>query len=175
MLKTRASILAATIFSLSFTGATPADAAQGFLRCGGNNFVRGTNNTEVNTGSITFRNFNATQPITITRLVIYNAPGVIIFDSAVSGLPAFANGLLGPADNTLDAHQTSNVFYDSFLPFQAQNDRPLQTLIQWTSSVPVLPLGVTMQQVVRERDPVTGNHLAERSRTGINCEAILTP
>ena len=174
MLKTRASILAATIFSLGFVGATPADAAQGFLRCGGNNFTRASN-TEVNTTSLTFRNFNAAQPITITRLIIYNAPGVIIFDSAVAGLPAFTNGLLGPADNMLGAHQTSNVFYDSFLPFQPQNERPLQTLIQWTSAVPVLALGVGMQQVVRERDPVTGSHLAERSRTGISCEAIVAP
>lgn len=179
MLKTSTTVLAATMFSLSFVTATPADAQQtarqGFLRCGGNNFIRGTNNTEVGTTSLTFRNFNAVQPITIARLRIYNAPGVLIFDSAVSGLPAFGNGLLGPVDNMLNGFQTSNVFYDSFLPYQAQNDRPLQTFITWTSPVPVLPLGVGMQQVVRERDPATGSHLAERSRTGLNCEAILQP
>ncbi|MGH8640717.1 MAG: hypothetical protein ACRET6_03340 [Burkholderiales bacterium] len=175
MLKTRASILAATIFSLSFAGATPVDAAQGVARCGGNNFIGGPSNTEMQITRLALRNFNAMQPITINRLVVYNAPGLIIFDSDVSGLPAFTNGILGPANSILGPHQSSVLNSENFLPFLPQTDRPLQTFVTWSSMGPALPLGVNLAVVVRQRDPVTGAQLEERTRAGGDCEQIMRP
>jgi hypothetical protein len=175
MLKTSPFILAATMLSLSLAGPAPAGAAQGFARCGGNNFIGGPSNTEMQITRLTLRNFDAMQPITVTRLVIYNAQGVTLWDSMVSGLPAFGNGILGPANNVLGPHQSSTLFSETFLPFLAQNDRPLQTMVTWSSLSPALPLGVNSQVVVRERDPVTGASLEERSRAGGDCEQILRP
>jgi hypothetical protein len=177
-LKISATILAATAFSLSFVAAAPADAAekvrQGFVRCGANNFLR-ANSTEVHTIAITLRNFDATQPITISRLRILNSTGVVLFDSTASGLPPFDNGLLGPATNVLSPNNSSTVLMDSFVPYQAQVDRPLQMFVNWSSANPALPLGVGATRLVRERDLSTGAHLAERSRNSSGCQSILVP
>lgn len=176
MLKTSAYILVATILSLGFVGAMPADAAEtarkGLVRCGANNFLRMAG-AEVQTTSLTLRNFDTAQPITITRLRVYNALGSVIYDSAASLLPVFSNGLLGPGDNTLNPHQTSSVFFDSFLSFLPQTDRPLQLIVEWSSVNAAVPLHVGSTTVVRERDLFTGFHLVERSRTGGSCESIL--
>jgi hypothetical protein len=175
MLKTSTPILVATILSLSFMGAVPADAAQGFARCGGNNFIGGPSSTQMQITRLTLRNFDAMQPITINRLVVYNAHGVVLWDSMVSGLPAFTNGILGPANNILGPHQSSTLFSENFLPFLAETDRPLQTFVTWSSISPALPLGVNSVVVVRGRDPATGAQLEERARSGGACEQILRP
>ncbi len=180
MLKTSATIFVATIFSLSFVGATPADAKekekarQGFVRCEGNNFLS-LSNTQEQTTNLGLRNFDGMRPITITGLRIYNALGALIYDSAVSGLPAFNNGILGPGNNTLSPYQSSILSFDAFLPYLAQSDRPIQIFVTWSSPVPVLPLGVNSTIVVRERNPVSGNVMPERSRHSNPCEAILVP
>lgn len=182
MLKTITYIFLGTVFSMTFTGATVAAAADtpgvgaagkanNVALCPANNFRR-LSNTEVQTTSLTLRNFDPVHPVTITRLVIYNAPGVIIYDSTILGLPAFTNGILGPTNNTLNARQTSTVFVDAFLPYQEQTTRPLQLLVEWSSTPSALPLHVGAVTVVREQNQSSGAHLAERSRSGGQCETI---
>jgi hypothetical protein len=179
MSKTIAHIFVAAIFSWSFMGGTTANAAdrasQGLVRCGGNNFLRASN-TEVHQTNYTLRNFDPAQPIVINGLRVFNATGAIIYDSAVSGLPPALNGLIGPANNTLNPHQSTVILTSSnFLPFLAPTDRPIQLLLAWSSASPAVPLDVRAIFIVRERDPATGDEGAERARNGGKCESILVP
>ena len=178
MLKTIAHIFVATIFSWGFMGATTANAAdtarQGLVRCGGNNFLR-VSNTEMHQTAYTLRNFDPAQPIVINGLRIFNATGAIIYDSAVSGLPAALNGLIGPANNILNPRQSTTILTADFLPFLAQTERPIQLLLAWSSANPAMPLDVGASRIVRERDPTTGALGAERARSGGKCDSILVP
>jgi hypothetical protein len=177
--KTSASIITAAILSVSFMAATPAEATgeiraarQGFVRCGAQSFLR-MSDTEVHYTVITLRNFDRTKPITIKRLAVYNAQGVVIYDSANSGLPSFNNGILGPANSTLNPLQSSGVNSDNFFPYLSQTDRPAQLFIVWSSTDPVRPLDVSSTTVVRGRNPVTGAHLEERTRDVNECESVV--
>jgi len=187
MLKTTAYIFLGTVISFNFMGATTAAAAElppqavgaagkahYVARCPANNFVR-LGGAELFTTSLVLRNFDAVHPVMITRLVIHNAQGVVIYDSTILGLPAFSNGILGPTNDTLNSHQTSTVFLDTFLPLQGQTTRPLQVLVESSSAPLALPLHVSAQFVVRQRDPMTGAILAERSRSGGACESTRRP
>src|SRR5438552_1586773 len=105
MLKASFYILLATIFSLTFAGATragegEATARQGVVRCIGNNFLR-LGDTEIQFTSWTLHNFDSTNPIVIERVRIFNSRGEILGDSAAPGssLPDSDNGLLGSANN----------------------------------------------------------------------------
>jgi hypothetical protein len=179
MLKTNAYICFAAIFLLSFVGAAPADANQeslkareGQVRCGGNHFLR-VNNTEEHTTNYTLANVDPTEPIIINELRVYNATGAIIYDSVVSGLPASLNGLIGPLNNTLFPNQSVVITTDTFLPYLAQDVRPIQLVIAWSSARRVLPLNVGASLKARERNSTTGAIGAERMRSGVGCESTL--
>jgi hypothetical protein len=188
MLKTIGYSFLATIIALNFMGATTAAAAdlplpalgaagktQHVSRCSANNFLR-LGGAELQSTNITLRNFDPVHPVSITRLVIFNATGTIIYDSTISGLPAFSNGILGPTNDTLSPRQSSTLGLDEgFLPFQDQNSRPLQLLVAWSSAPSALPLSVTSTRFARQRDPATGAVLAERSRSGRECETGRRP
>ena len=177
-----------TVISLSFMGATSAVAADTLLdgigttgtvynvaRCPANNFVRAPNNSQVQTTSLQLRNFDPVHPIRITRLVIYNAPGTIIYDSKIAGLPAFTNQILGPNNNTLNPHQTSVVSLDTFIQIQEQTTRPLQLLVESSSAWSALPLHVAANLIVSgpyEVSPGVFDNFAERSRSGGECNSV---
>jgi len=176
MLKTGAPVFAATILSMSFAGPALADSdklAQGLATCGGNNFVRAPANTEQQFTRYNLRNFNDTQSVTVTRLLVFSGLGNVLFDSNVSGLPVSNNLLLGPGKNILGPHQTSSFFTEAFLPNLAPIDRPVQALITWSQSGG-RPLDVESQVVTTGRDPVTGATLEERTRSTLICDQGLT-
>jgi hypothetical protein len=175
MLRTSAYIFVAAIFSLSLVGAAPADANQeslkareGQVSCGGNNFLR-VNGTEQHTTSWVLHNFDPTEPIIINEWKVFNATGAIIYDSAVSGLPASNNGLIGSANNTLNPHQTASFNSEDFLDFLNENVRPIQLVVAWSSARRALPLNVGSSIRARERIPATGAVGAERMRSGLGC------
>lgn len=182
MRKANLYVFLATILSLSFIGATGPAAADltgwgdsikvyNLARCSGNNFTR-LGGTELNTTNLLLQNFDPVYPITITRLIIYDAQGVNIYDSKILGLPEFNNGILGPMKDTLKPHQSSVEGLDGFLPLQGQTTRPLQVLVESSSVAAALPLKVIATLVVRERNPATGGILGERSRSGNQCESV---
>jgi len=179
MLKTNAYSFFAAIFLFSFAGAAPADAnggsqraREGQVSCGGNNFLR-LGGTEHQTTLWVLHNFDPTEPIIINEWKVFNATGAIIYDSAVSGLPASNNGLIGSANNTLNPHQTASFDSDVFLDFLDQNVRPIQLVVAWSSARRAFPLNVGGAIRARERNPATGAIGAERMRSGIACESIL--
>lgn len=178
MLRAKIYILFAAIFLTVFAGtalAGPSEgetgARRGVVRCGGNNFLR-LNGTESQTTFYVLRNYNSAISITIDRMIFFKADGSVLADSAVLGLPGTANGILGPLNNTLQPNQTALFASQDFLPFLDNLDRPIQLEIQWSAPEKALILDVSLVRVGRQRDPATGNMLAERSRFLRECTSI---
>lgn len=174
MLKTKTRVVAASLFSLFVAGIAPAAAqsvpVQRTLFCGGNNFLR-LAGTEAVTTAYFLRNYHPTGSVTIDRVLVFNALGVIIYNSTVSGIPASFNGLIGPANNVMAPHQTANIISDSFLPYLASTtDRPIQVQITYTGSGGAA-LEATYIDRARVRNTVTGNQEAERSRAMMACRS----
>jgi hypothetical protein len=182
MLKSTAYMLLGTAISLNFVGPGAAAAAETpfdgigsagkvyhVARCAASNYLR-LSGGELSTTSLFLRNFDPVHPITITRLIIYNGPGVAIYDSKILGLPPFTNGILGPLNNTLNPNQSSTILLDAFLPYQEELARPLQLLVESSSAPLALPLDVSAQRLARARDS-SGGHLMERSRIDGKCES----
>lgn len=148
-----------------------ATARKGTVRCGGSQSLR-LSGTEIQYASYNLRNFNAATPIAIERLTVYSATGEVLFDSGSSGLPQFSNGVLGPSDNVLDANQSADLQTFDFLPFLPGNQRPFQLEIVWSAPERALLLEVVLIRIARQRDPATGQELAERSRHTAPCKTI---
>lgn len=146
-------------------------ARQGVVRCGGNNLLR-LSGTEIHFTSYTLRNLSSTTPITVERLTFFDATGSVLFDSGASGFPAFENGVLGPSDTVLDPNQTAQMDTIGLLPFLPDTQRPIQLEITWSAPERVLTLQASGVRIVRQRDPLTGAQLAERSRDASSCRTI---
>lgn len=144
---------------------------QGTVSCGGSNFLR-LAGTEIQFTSYNLRNLSSTTPITIERLVFFDATGSVLFDSAVSGLPLFDNGILGPSDNVLEPNQTAHLDTIGVVPFLPDTLRPIQLQISWTAPERVLTLDVAAVRIGRERDPITFQQGPERSRHLGHCRTI---
>lgn len=171
-------VLLASLVSLTFAGAVQADrgegataARHGLIRCGGSNFLR-LSGTEVHFTSYVFRNFDSAIPITIDRMRFFDASGVVLFDTGGGPLPLSDNGVLGPADNTLEPNQTVQFGSENILPFLAQTDRPIQLELEWSAARPALSLDAITVRISRQRDPSTGAFLVERGRHAIECRTI---
>src|SRR5262245_26217712 len=146
-------------------------ARRGTVRCGGSNFLR-LSGTEVQFATYLFRNFSSTTPITVERLLFFDATGSVLFDSNSSGFPPFTNGVLGPVDQELDPNQSAQLDTVPLLPFLPETQRPIQLEISWSAPERVLPLDVTTIRLVRQRDPVTFLQGPERSRDHTDCKTI---
>jgi hypothetical protein len=146
-------------------------ARQGVVRCAGSNFQR-LGGAEVHFSSYALRNLSSTTPITIERLTFFDATGSVLFDSGVSGIPAFANGVLGAGDAVLDPNQTAQLDTVGLLPTLATSQRPIQLEVAWSAPERVLTLQASEARIVRERDVATGTQLTERSRSTSSCRTI---
>jgi hypothetical protein len=179
----RPSALLGIVLSLALAGASIAanaddgDSTQrgGVLRCGGTSFLR-QGGTEAQFTAWDLRNLSSTTSITVERVTFYAATGAVLFDSRVSGLPAFNAGVpLGPTNNVLGPNQTTgltslDVVGVGFLADLTQ--LPFQVEFVWSAPVRVPPLDVRTIRLSRQRDTVTGALLAERSRGDFNCISI---
>ena len=174
MLKTKTRVVAASFFSLFVAGIAPAAAqsvpVQRTLFCGGSNFLRLADNSEAVTTLYELRNYHPTGSATIDRVLVFNARGVIIYNSTVSGIPASFNGLIGPANNVIGPHQAANIISDSFLPYLAPTDRPIQVQITYTGSGGAALEGIASVRH-RVRNTVTGSQEAERSLASYPCRS----
>lgn len=164
------------LLSLTITNTAMADpdaddvqASSGVLHCGGNNFLR-LNGTEIQFTAYNIRNFDSTTPITIKRMRAFDATGIAVFDSSITGLPLAPNGLLGPNDNTLGPNQSTQLFSFDFVPFLGQANRPIQLEIEWSAPHRVVPLDGAITRVSRGRD-AAGQQTEERGRSALACIA----
>jgi hypothetical protein len=146
-------------------------ARQGVVRCGGNNDLR-LGGTDIQYTASTLRNLSSTTPITVERLMFFDATGSVLFDSGTSGIPSFDNGILGPLDTVLDPNQIAQLDTVGLLPFLPAMQRPIQLEIAWSAPERVLTLEVSGTRIARQRDPATGAQLAERSRSPSVCRTI---
>ncbi|HEB58609.1 MAG TPA: hypothetical protein ENJ01_05245 [Gammaproteobacteria bacterium] len=155
--------------------------ATGVIICGGNQLMR-NKGSEFHWTAWTLRNFDNHATLFIERMRFIDARGNTLYDSAISGLPVFVNGVLGPLDNGLDPHQTAllssrDVFgRDVALP---KTQRPIQLIIDWSAESHALTLDAVAVRVVRERavtDDGAGNVTvkigAERSRHASACRTV---
>lgn len=190
MLKFRSCIVSAGFVSLALSGAAQAAAStegevtatQGVVRCSFSTFLR-QSNTEIHQAFITLRNVDPTEPIFIDRMRLWNARGIVLFDSALSGaLPPTTGGatLGGPGNNTLSPNQSAQYEAAPIVGLiAAQGDRPGQVEIQWSAGRRgALTLQASTSRVVREHipnlaDPTqVGSIRAERSRSSSSCRSI---
>ena len=159
--------------NMSIAGEADQDkkSRQGTVRCGGSHFLR-LGGTEIHFTNYIFRNYNSTTPITIQRLVFFGANGSVLYDTNISGFPTFENGVLGTADNVLDANQTASLDTVGLLPFLPDTQRPIQLEIDWAAPEKALTLDVALVRVSRQRDSVSGQQQAERGRHLRDCRTI---
>ena len=176
-MKIQLGMAAFAAISLASAGVSMADQAEGeqtarsgVVSCGGTNFLR-QGNTEIHFTNYNLRNLSASTPIRIDRIVVYAATGAVLFDSDVNGFPAFESGRLGPDDQVLDPKQTAQLGTDTFLPFLAEELRPLQTEITWSAPEKVLTLHVSTNRVARQF-ALPNNMGQERSREGGSCRNV---
>lgn len=175
-------VLSVCVLLTSSTGvfAGPKKATAGTLACGGNQLIR-NGGTEFHQSNYVFRNLNDVSSINIDGIRIYNALGIQIADYPGSALPKFTNGILGSLDSSLDAHQTAQLISRDLFGNAgfAKSERPVQVIIDWSSSAPVTPLKVSLVRLVRERT-VTADSLgntvikygSELSRHRSGCNMI---
>ena len=135
------------------------------LACGGNYSATQASNW-------TFRNYNETVPVKIVRMRFFDAQGTLIHDSLVSGLPAASNGLLGAANNTLEAHQSAlftsdTLIADGTLAPLPSTQRPIMLIVNAAGHPVAQPLAGTLTRITRSAD--TG---AETGRTASDCSIV---
>ena len=129
----------------------------GTLACGGNHFVR-VGGTELHTTTYSLRNYASEGTITIESVVIYDASGTVIYDSASSGFP-------GPRTE-LGPNQSVLFNSDAILAYNLPSDlRPIQAIFRWSASekAPDLELRISTTRLARA---VTGE---ERARSDGSC------
>ncbi|HET7865354.1 MAG TPA: hypothetical protein VFL86_13205 [Burkholderiaceae bacterium] len=148
---------------------------RGTIRCGGNYFARlvGTPDQELHYVNYVFRNRSSKGSISVDRVVFYDATGTMIYDSRISGFPAFSNQVLGPGDQVLKPNQTGQLdvstFFSRFLePWQ----RPMQLEVTWSSRDGAVPLSLDLIRLVQRVNPVTGARGSEVTRDSQDCDAI---
>lgn len=185
-MKTMTLLFCLLLLSHTYAIAGHADSNQratsGTIRCGGNQAIR-NGGDEFQYANYVLRNYNTNFDIRIDRMRFLDATGATMFDFTTP-LPSFFNGILGGADNILEANQTA--LLRSFDIFGMINipklKRPIQVIINWSSTTnnKVLLLESATVRLARERivtiDPNTGAQLiklgAERSRHLYECRTV---
>lgn len=157
---------AALLLALSVTAdSTGAPGQEYTLACGGNY-------SSIQSSNWTFRNFNESASITITRMRFFDAQGTTIFDSLGSGLPATSNGVLGPENSVLGPHQSAQFVGDALVadgtltPLSAAQ-RPIMLVVNAAARGAVQPLAGTLTRITRSAE--TG---AEIARTASACNLV---
>jgi len=174
--------------SLGLAGVPTANADDGdkrlggVLRCGGISFLR-QGGGEAQFTNWDLRNLSSTTSITVERVTFFAATGAVLFDSGVSGLPAFLAGVyLGPtntnviapvlANNVLGPNQTTGLtsFHVPGVGFVV--DQPMQVEFVWSAPARVPPLDIRTIRIARERNTLTTALGADRSRGDFSCISI---
>lgn len=141
---------------------------EGSLTCGGAYYVR-NGGTEIQRSTYVVRNVSDSGAIYLDRIRVFNAQGTILFDSDVSGIPASSNGVISPADNSLEPRQTANFAIASLIPMLGGSSRPVQTVIDWTADEPTLTLEAVNVRTNTDYDSATGKIGRQRGRHSSAC------
>lgn len=180
MLKKQKTAVFGALFGVLFSGvafngavqAAASDSArtgiEGSVTCGGAYYIR-NGGTEIQRSTYLLRNVSDAGSININRVRVYDAKGSTIFDSDVSGIPASYNGVMGPADSTIEPRQTANLRLEDIIPTQGRFTRPLQTVIDWSADERVLTLEVGHVRTNTDYDPATGAIGTQRGRHSSAC------
>ncbi len=138
------------------------------VSCGGNYFV-GNGGIEIQRSTYIMRNVSDVGSIYIDRVRVFNAKGVSLFDSDVSGIPASRNNTITPVDNSIEPRQTANLRIQDLIPMQGRLNRPLQTVIDWSADEPVLTLDVGNVRTTAAYDSATATIGAQSGRHSSAC------
>jgi len=144
------------VVTISAFGSAQADvsrtATSGIIACGGNQLIR-NGGSEFHQTNYVLRNFDSSNSISIKRISVYNASGVLLMDYPETALPNFTNGVLSPQDNSLESFQTAQLSTQEFFGNSGlnANDRPIQVIFEWQSYEPVKPLSISSVRTVRDR------------------------
>lgn len=141
---------------------------EGSVTCGGAYYIR-NGGTEIQRSTYVLRNVSDNGIIYLDRVRVFSATGAILFDSDVSGIPASYNGVITPADNSLDPRQTANLRIADLIPTQGRNNRPLQMVVDWNADEPTLTLDAVNVRTNTDIDPVTGKIGKQRGRHATAC------
>ena len=181
----KALVVLAGLLSLGMAGACYADSSGsgaltrgGVLRCGGTNSLR-LSGTEIQFTAWDLRNLSSASSVTVERVKVFDAYGNVLFDSSSSGLPPFLAGVylgpatnMAPANNVLGPNQTTGLSSYDVVGFLTPAQRPIQVEFAWSAPIAVPPLDVRAIRLSRERNPATGEQLADRARSDFSCVSI---
>jgi len=149
-------LLAATpmIASASSKGGEPRGVS-GTLSCGGNHFDRNRVNgfnDEAHRTVYTIRNVNASLPIRINRLTVYDAVGNVIADFDGTTLPLSRNEVIGNGDNSIEPFQSVQYRTQELVGAPlGRRARPIQTRIEWAADDnAILPIAVAVRTSRRQ-------------------------
>lgn len=164
------SLIGMTYQSTSIAGHADKNkrGVQGSVTCGGNYFSR-SGGSELHRSTYVLRNIANEGAINIQRIRVYNANGMVLFDSSLTGLPSFYNSVVSASDTALDPHQSAQLRIVDMIPSQSRNNRPLQTVINWTANQTILSLEAVNVRTIADVDPVTGKVGKQRGRHLYEC------
>lgn len=166
------------------TTASPADqddrAVSGTIVCGGNHFDR-VGQTEAQRTAYVFRNYNATLPVNINRLAIYDATGTVIADFNGSTLPVSFNSVLGGGDNSVEPFQTVLYLSADLLGAPlSKSKRPITVQVDWAADAKALIPEMLWVRTARRQEirldslnNKTFRNREERSRATMDCRSIV--
>ena len=168
-------VLFSLLAGFTYQGTAQAAAAdrgkkgvEGSVTCGGAYYVR-NGGTEIQRSTYVLRNVSDTGTIFIKRVRVFNASGITLFDSDLSGIPASYNGIISSSDNGLDPRQTANLRIADLIATQGRNERPLQTVIDWTADDRILTLEAVNVRTNTDIDPLTGKIGKQHGRHATAC------
>jgi len=155
-------------------------AVSGTIACGGNHFER-VGGTEGQSTAYVLRNYDASLPISINRLAIYDASGTVIADFNGASLPVSFNRIFGGGDNSLEPFQTALYLSADLIGAPlSRNRRPITVQIDWSADSRALIPEISSVRRARRQEvsfDQFGNQIVrtreERSRATSSCRSIV--
>jgi len=161
-------------------------AVSGQAQASGETWVPGI--TKANSGSIVcggfykrdgshrarwiIRNDNEKANINIDRIRLYNKIGDLKLDTLIdpynpsAGMLPDKNGILGPGQSVLAAHQTARYRSEELPPFSSMSGPGnIQAVLDWSADKRVIPPAITLVRLVYDS---SGAYLLARSTTKCN-------
>jgi len=169
-----ASLLVATPLISSASPKGEPRGVSGTLSCGGNHFDRNRINglnEEAHRTVYTIRNVNASLPIRINRLTVYDARGNIIVDYDGVTLPLSRNEVIGNGDNSIEPFQSVQYRTQELVGAPlGRTARPIQTRIEWAADDnAIVPIAVSVRTSRRQELTTSIKVREERARHSGRC------
>ena len=117
------------------------------------------------------RNDNEKRNINIDRIRLYNKRGDLKLDTLIdpynpsAGIWPDINGILGPGQSILAAHQTALYRSEDLPAFSSSGPGNVQAVLDWSADKRVIPPAITLVRLVYDS---SGAYLLARSATKCN-------